>query len=146
MTYSAEPICDELPEPLALDLHVVTFHAGYYKTQLGSCNNCSSTCCSFTFDSGRKKIDQVENEIRRLTRLPDYSHVHRVLSVQSNNSKPTQTPRLTILMEKKPAFTLQDLLQDCDGLREDRTKVGFSHEGLDFYAKIPFEVIFDTDP
>lgn len=32
-------------------------------------------------------------------------------------------PQLTILSEQRPALTLQDVLEDCDSLREDRASV-----------------------
>ena len=113
MTYSAEPICDEMHDPVALDLHIVTFQASYYKSQLGLSEGLITFKVTYArLVLGRKKIDQVENEIRRLTKLADYDHVQRVFTVQSNNAKSDQTPRLTILMEKKPSFTLLDLLQD----------------------------------
>ena len=103
MTYSAEPICDEMHDPVALDLHIVTFQASYYKSQLGLSEGLFTFMVTYArLVLGRKKIDQVENEIRRLTKLADYDHVQRVFTVQSNNAKSDQTPRLTILMEKKP--------------------------------------------
>lgn len=35
-------------------------------------------------------------------------------------------PRLAILSEQRPALTLQDVLEDCDSLREDRASVSRS--------------------
>ncbi|EJC97866.1 uncharacterized protein FOMMEDRAFT_143407 [Fomitiporia mediterranea MF3/22] len=102
-TYDAEPVCDEPHPAITLELHVIVFESSYYKTH-----------------PGRKKIDQVENEARRLTRLASYDHVQRVLAVQSNGTRTSQPTRISILVEKKPSLTLKDVLLECDGLREER--------------------------
>ncbi|THH07416.1 hypothetical protein EW145_g3398 [Phellinidium pouzarii] len=62
-TYSAEPICDDFNDSAALELHVVRFEADYYKTQ-----------------QGRKKIDQVNNELQRLTKLDCYDNILRIFA------------------------------------------------------------------
>ncbi|KAI5119391.1 hypothetical protein M0805_005934 [Coniferiporia weirii] len=105
-TYNAEPVCEDANVSVALELHVVIFEADYYKTQ-----------------QGRKKIDQVENEIRRLTKLDCYDHILRVFAVQLTSTRSNVPARLAILMEKRPSLTLRDLLHDCDGLKEDRVKL-----------------------
>ncbi|KAH8114389.1 kinase-like domain-containing protein [Phellopilus nigrolimitatus] len=102
ITYSAEPVCDDPDISMALELHVVVIEASYYKTQ-----------------PGKKKMDQVANELTRLTGIND-DLVLRVFLAQLTVSKSDESSRLIILMEKRPSLTLYHLLQDCDGLREDR--------------------------
>ncbi|KAL5519904.1 hypothetical protein ACEPAG_1564 [Sanghuangporus baumii] len=102
-TFDAEPICDEPHDNISLELHIIVFESSYYKTQ-----------------PGRKKIDQVENELKRLTRLASYDHVQRVFAAQMTGTRSNQPARLVILTEKRPSLTLQDVLRECDGLREDR--------------------------
>lgn len=73
---------------------------------------------------GKKKIEALAQEVKRLTTLQSYKHVQQVfaikVSISNNDNDPT---RIAILMEKRPSMTVRDLLQDCDGLREDRVKV-----------------------
>ena len=77
-------------------------------------------------DKGRKKIDQIENELKRLTKLASYDHVQRVFAAQMTGTRSNQPARLVILMEKRPPLTLRDVLQECDGLREERIIVSWS--------------------
>ncbi|KAJ3727200.1 kinase-like domain-containing protein [Lentinula guzmanii] len=102
VTYAADPLCDDVNATLPLQLHVVTFDTQYYSTT-----------------QGRKKLKQLEIEIQRLTTI-QHSNVVRTLAVKlyiPNSSLPS---RLCILSEQPPALTLQDVLQDCDSIREDR--------------------------
>lgn len=124
LTYSAEPVCDDSSEAAALELHVVVIEANYYRTQQGKImNGRTRTSCSRLYLIGRKKIDQLVNEIKRLTKLQSYEHVQRVFAVQVSKPTSIDSIRIVILMEKRPSMTVKDLLQDCDGLREDRVKV-----------------------
>ncbi|KAF9457367.1 kinase-like domain-containing protein [Collybia nuda] len=100
--YLADPICDDVNTTLPLELFVVTFQSHYYTTT-----------------QGRKKLKQVEAEIQRLTavRHPNHTSVFAVKLTQPNSSGPSQ---LMVLSEQAPALTLQDVLEDCDSLREER--------------------------
>ncbi|TFK23737.1 other/PEK/GCN2 protein kinase [Coprinopsis marcescibilis] len=100
--YLAEPVADDLKMVLPLELHVFTLESTYYTTS-----------------QGRKKLKQVEQEIKDLTTI----HHDNLLSVfavkltQPHSSDPT---RLIVLMEQAPSVTLYDVLGDCHSLREDR--------------------------
>lgn len=119
--YLADPVCDDVNTTLPLELFVVTFQSHYYTTSQGS-------YLSFHFfvlansRSGRKKLKQVEAEIQRLTavRHPNHTSVFAVKLTQPNSSGPSQ---LMVLSEQAPALTLQDVLEDCDSLREERASV-----------------------
>lgn len=130
MVYDAEPVCDEPHSNMNLELHVIIFESNYYRTHPGRSIfslNLFIYLHFRKFDAcklGKKKIDQVENELKRLTKLGSYQHVQRVYAVQMTGVRSSQAPRLVILTEKRPSLTLKDVLQDCDGLREDRIKVG----------------------
>uniref|UniRef100_A0A0W0FQ29 non-specific serine/threonine protein kinase n=1 Tax=Moniliophthora roreri TaxID=221103 RepID=A0A0W0FQ29_MONRR len=102
VSYAADPICDDVSASLPLELHVITVDAPYYST-----------------NQGKKKLKQVESEIRRVTSIR-HENVVRVLAVKLNTSKSGNSSQLFILCEQAPAITLQDLLADCDCLREDR--------------------------
>ena len=57
----------------------------------------------------------------------------RRLATKSTTPSAKSAPRrLVILMEKQPSMTLFDLLEDSDGLREERATVGgfFNKPGL----------------
>lgn len=71
--------------------------------------------------SGRKKLAQLEAEIQRLMNVhhPNLLSVLAVKLVFPHYGP----PRLTMLSEQRPALTLQDVLEDCDSLREDRASV-----------------------
>ncbi|GLB36853.1 putative anticodon binding domain of tRNAs [Lyophyllum shimeji] len=100
--YLADPICDDINTTLPLELYVVNFYSHYYTTS-----------------QGRKKLKQVEAEIQRLTtiRHPNHTSVFAVKLTQPHSSGPSQ---LMVLSEQAPALTLQDVLEDCQFLREDR--------------------------
>ncbi|KAI0066910.1 Serine/threonine-protein kinase [Artomyces pyxidatus] len=98
--YQAEPVCDDANATLPLEVFIVVFDAPYYTTP-----------------QGRKKLKQVELEIKRLTTL---RHVNLVSVYAVRLSQSGGAPRLAILMEQTAAFTLQDLLEECEALREDR--------------------------
>lgn len=61
-------------------------------------------------------------EIQRLIKI-DNCNVIRIYAVQLTFPKSNGAARLAILSEKKPALTLEDLLQDCVSLRENRASV-----------------------
>ncbi|RDB27411.1 eIF-2-alpha kinase GCN2 [Hypsizygus marmoreus] len=100
--YMADPICDDINTTLPLELYVVNFYSHYYTTS-----------------QGRKKLKQVESEIQRLTTIRHANHtsVFAVKLTQPHSSGPSQ---LMVLSEQPPPLTLQDVLEDCEFLREDR--------------------------
>lgn len=104
--FQAEPVADqEQPCSLQMELFTVTFESKYYSTA-----------------QGRKKLKLLESECQRLIRVR-HSNLLAVLAVKlvlSNTSSPS---RLSILRERRPAVTLQDVLEDCDCLREARATV-----------------------
>ncbi|TFK38831.1 hypothetical protein BDQ12DRAFT_605427 [Crucibulum laeve] len=101
-TFMADPVCDDVNVSLPLELYVVTFDSHYYTTS-----------------QGRKKLKQVEAEIQRLTsiRHPNLLSVFAVKLTLPHSSGP---PQLMVLSEQGPPLTLQDVLEDCGGLREER--------------------------
>ncbi|KIY67256.1 Serine/threonine-protein kinase [Cylindrobasidium torrendii FP15055 ss-10] len=100
--YSADPICDDANVSLPLELHVVVFESSYYKTT-----------------QGRKKLKLLEEEITRLISVK-HPNVLRTLAVKMHNPHSNGTPKLVVLSEQAPPLTLQDVLDDCDTLRDDR--------------------------
>ncbi|KIK54868.1 hypothetical protein GYMLUDRAFT_206162 [Collybiopsis luxurians FD-317 M1] len=102
VTYAADPLCDDVNATLPLELHIVTFDTPYYSTT-----------------QGRKKLKQLEAEIQHLT-IIRHENVVRTLAVKLYLPNANAPSRLSILYEKPPALTLQDVLQDCNSLREER--------------------------
>ncbi|KAK7057453.1 kinase-like domain-containing protein [Favolaschia claudopus] len=101
MCYTAEPICDDVNTSLPLQLYVVTFVSPYYiSTQ------------------GKKKLKQVEAEIRRLSAV-SHPNLLRVFAVKLSFPH-SGSPNLVVLHESVPASTLKDVLEDCDCLKESR--------------------------
>ncbi|KAG8220630.1 kinase-like domain-containing protein [Butyriboletus roseoflavus] len=101
VTYLAEPLCDDVHATLPLEVHTIEFNSEYY--------------ISF---QGRRKLSQLEAEVQRLMNV-HHPNLLTVLAVKLSFPH-LGPPRLTILSEQRPALTLQDLLEDCDSLREDR--------------------------
>lgn len=100
--YQAEPMCEDASKALPLELLSITFHAQYYTTT-----------------QGRKKLQTVETEIQRLASIRHQSLL-AVLAVKLTTPSSNGSLRLVILSEKRPTVTLEDVLEDCDWLREDR--------------------------
>lgn len=127
MIYDAEPVCNEAHPPVPLELHVINFESNYYRTHPGILYlfdlDQGFLSGVLTVNLGRKKIDQVVNEFKRLTRLKSNDFIQGVFAVQMTGARSNQACRLAILTEKRPPLTLRDVLQDCDGLREDRVTV-----------------------
>ena len=71
---------------------------------------------------GRKKLRQVENEIRKLMKVK-HEGVLRIYGVQLRVPRSNESSRLLVLMEKQPPMTLRDVLLDCDCLKEERASV-----------------------
>lgn len=101
-TYLADPICDDINTSLPLELYTVTFDSPYYTTT-----------------QGRKKLNGLQEEIQRLTtiRHPNLVSVFAVKVVHGGGGN---APQLMILMERMPGLMLQDVLEDCAALREER--------------------------
>ncbi|KAL0961127.1 hypothetical protein HGRIS_006101 [Hohenbuehelia grisea] len=100
--YLAEPVCDDINTTLPLELLVYTFESPYYTTP-----------------AGRNKLEQVEKEARRLSERRD-SHLLSVLAVKFHKPHAAGATQLIILTEQRPALSLQDVLEDCQCLRDDR--------------------------
>ncbi|KAJ8457370.1 hypothetical protein ONZ45_g18339 [Pleurotus djamor] len=103
ITFLAEPIChdDNGAVSIPLEVMVYTFESNYYSS-----------------NQGKRKLHQVEADIRRLSsiRHPNLISVLAVkLSTPSNANA-----QLLILTEQRPAVSLEDLLEDCQNLREER--------------------------
>ncbi len=119
----ADPICDDIHTSLPLELYTVTFDSPYYTTT-----------------QGRGKLNRLQEEIQRLTsiRHPNLLSVFAVKLVNMHPSSPdtpispggsgggSSPPQLMILTERMPGLTLQDVLEDCASLREDRASVYIS--------------------
>ncbi|KAL4251194.1 non-specific serine/threonine protein kinase [Abortiporus biennis] len=102
--WQAEPLVEENSVPFSLELLNIAFEARYYSTS-----------------QGRKKLRQMESEIQRLTHIR-HINVLAVLAVKLVIPHSSGPPRLVILCEARPSVTLQDVLEDCDCLREDRAQ------------------------
>ena len=102
----ADPIVDDMKGPtVPLELYVVTFQSHYYTTT-----------------QGRKKLNQVESEIRNLISIR-HPKLLSIYAVKLNMPHSSGPPQLMVLMEQAPALTMHDVLQDCESLREDRASV-----------------------
>jgi translation initiation factor 2-alpha kinase 4 len=116
MTYLADPICDDINTSLPLELHTITFNSPYYLTT-----------------QGRRKLNGSLEEMERLTRAR-HSNLVSVFAVKVvfHSAAPVGVdlggvgggipppPQLMILTERMPGLTLQDVLEDCAALREER--------------------------
>jgi len=71
---------------------------------------------------GRKKLKQVEAEIQRLTFIR-HPNLLSVFAVKLNMPYSSGPQQLIILSEQGPALSLQDILEDCESLREERASV-----------------------
>ncbi|PCH37122.1 Serine/threonine-protein kinase [Wolfiporia cocos MD-104 SS10] len=100
--YQADPITEVDHDTVPLELLSITFHARYYTTT-----------------QGRKKLRTLESEILRLTSLR-HTNLLAVVAVKLVTPTSSGSPRLLILTEQRPFVTLQDVLEDCDSLREER--------------------------
>lgn len=100
--YQAEPICDDITATLPLEVHLVTFDTHYYTTH-----------------QGRKKLKLVQEEIQRLIGIR-HENVANLYAVKLTHPQSSGAPQLAVLMEQRPQFTLHDLLEDCETLREER--------------------------
>lgn len=114
LIYMAEPILEDGSMAPQLELYLVSFQSKYYLST-----------------QGRKKLSQVEQEIKDLTKirhpklLTIYAHklnVPGLSNSQANGHAPIM-PQLLVLMEQAPALTLHDVLEDCESFREDRASV-----------------------
>ncbi|KAH7923751.1 Serine/threonine-protein kinase [Leucogyrophana mollusca] len=100
-TYLADPLCDDIHATLPLEVHTIDFQSEYY-----------------TSSQGKKKLKQLEGELERSITV---RHPNLLSVFAAKLSLPRSgTPRLTILLEQRPALTLQDVLEDCECLREER--------------------------
>ncbi|KAJ7760657.1 kinase-like domain-containing protein [Mycena maculata] len=100
--YTADPVCDDVHASLPLQLYVVPFASHYYITS-----------------QGKKKLKQVEAEIRRLITIC-HPNLLKILAVKLTFPHTTGVPRLVVLHEAAPGSTLRDVLEDCDALKEAR--------------------------
>lgn len=99
--YLADPVCDD-DITLPLELTVITFSSHYYTTT-----------------QGRKKLKQVEAEIQQLIPLR-HANLTSIFAVKLSLPHSSGSPKLVILAEQFPALTLHDVLQDSEGLKEER--------------------------
>lgn len=126
VTFSAEPIYDggfNIMRPL--ELHAVDFDSNYYTTNQGMSHIDVRVifCFPRNYTSpGRKKLRQVENEIRKLMKIKEEG-ILRIYAAQLRVPRSSESSRLLVLLEKQPSMTLRDVLLDCDSLREDRASV-----------------------
>ena len=100
----AEPVVDDITLVSPLELFVVSFETRYYTTS-----------------QGKKKLYQVEQEIKNLINIrhPKLLSVYALKLVFPPNALPV----LMVLMEQTPPLTLHDVLEDCESIREDRASV-----------------------
>ncbi len=91
-----------------MELYAISFASHYYTTT-----------------QGRKKLTQVEQEIKHLinTRHPKLQAVFAVKLILPRGS---DAPRLMVLNEQPPTLTLHDVLEECECFREDRATVNIN--------------------
>ena len=89
-------------------MHLVTFDTHYYTTH-----------------QGRKKLKLVQEEVQRLIGIR-HENVANLYAVKLTHPQSSGAPQLAVLMEQRPHFTLHDLLEDCETLREERASVRMS--------------------
>lgn len=140
----ADPVCDDIHTTLPLELYTVTFDSPYYTTT-----------------QGRKKLNALQEEIQALAsiRHPNLLSVFAVKLVNMHPSSPnpntpitpigsggSSPPQLMILTERMPGLTLQDVLEDCASVREDRASVHilffFRHFVWCFLLSLTDEMLF----
>ncbi|KAG1908872.1 kinase-like domain-containing protein [Suillus fuscotomentosus] len=97
-----DPLCDDVNATLPLEVHTISFNSDYYITT-----------------QGKKKLLAAEAEIQKLINI-QHPNLLSTLAVKLHFPYSAAPPRLTILSEQRPALTLQDVLEDCERLREDR--------------------------
>ena len=69
----------------------------------------------------------METELQRLVGIR-HQNLLATLAAKLTTPSANSSPRLIILMERRPSMTLYDLLEDSDGIREERATVGsFRH-------------------
>ncbi|KDQ25175.1 hypothetical protein PLEOSDRAFT_1066383 [Pleurotus ostreatus PC15] len=100
--YLADPVCDDINVTLPLEVLVYTFESSYYSS-----------------NQGKRKLKQVESDIRRLSAIR-HPNLLSVLAVKLHLSHSQGPSQLVILTEQRPALSLQDILEDCQSLREER--------------------------
>ena len=107
VTYAAEPVCESGDCPVQLELHVVTF-----------------TTKSYNEHQGRKKLYQLEREIQTLIKIR-HRNLLQIFAVHLSvpNADSNEPTRLNMLMEKMPSLNLEELLKDCERIREERALV-----------------------
>lgn len=122
--YMADPVCDDISTTLPLEVYIVTFNSQYYTTSQGK--NATTPHTRLLSKPvrfvGRKKLKQVETEIQRLTAIR-HSNLLSVFAVKLNMPHSSGPPQLIVLSEQGPALSLQDVLEDCESLREERASV-----------------------
>ncbi|KAJ7101250.1 kinase-like domain-containing protein [Mycena belliarum] len=101
-SYAADPVCDDVHASLPLQLYVITFASHYYITT-----------------QGKKKLKQVEAEIRRLSTIY-HPNLLRLFAVKMTFPQTSGSPRLVVLYEAPPGSSLRDVLEDCDSIKETR--------------------------
>lgn len=75
---------------------------------------------------GRKKLKQVESEINRLSQN-FHPNLLRVLAVKltgpHGSSNGPDSSRLVVLSEERPRLSLDEVLDDCDNIKENKAIV-----------------------
>jgi translation initiation factor 2-alpha kinase 4 len=121
VTYLADPLCDDVHATLPLEVHTIEFNSEYYASSQGNHIDPSPVLLIICMHTGKKKLAQLEAEIQHLMKV-HHPNLLSVLAVKLSFHHFGRS-RLAILSEQRPALTLQDVLEDCDGLREDRASV-----------------------
>ncbi|KAF8186819.1 hypothetical protein BJ912DRAFT_1022739 [Pholiota molesta] len=100
--YTAMPILDPtIPVP-PMELYSISFASHYYTTT-----------------QGRKKLTQVEHEIKSLINIR-HTKLQTVFGVKLILPRGSDPPKLMVLNEQAPTLTLHDVLEECECFREDR--------------------------
>jgi hypothetical protein len=76
----------------------------------------------YTTTQGRKKLTQVEHEIKSLINIR-HTKLQTVFGVKLILPRGSDPPKLMVLNEQAPTLTLHDVLEECECFREDRASV-----------------------
>ncbi|KAF9482948.1 hypothetical protein BDN70DRAFT_828321 [Pholiota conissans] len=100
--FVAIPIIDpSIPVP-PMELYSISFASQFYTTT-----------------QGRKRLTQVEQEIKSLINIR-HSKLQTVYGVKLILPRGGDPPRLMVLNEQAPSLTLHDVLEECENFREER--------------------------
>lgn len=117
MVYSADPIFDIPLRHPPLEVHKVEFDGEHYRSNQGTFQHhrtLTTTTNVIKCYQGRKKLRELQEELRRLISV-HHANLLRIFAVKMT-LKPNigSPPMLCILVERNPALSLAELLENCE--------------------------------